>query len=96
MSNEMSKKRLPGFTAEASVYKTNLQYRSSGTQGSGMRNSIIPQAECNPYSAPNSCYNSSVDCYGVVLICEYCCYDEFGRLSEDGTEVCGACFGFPF
>ena len=54
---------IPGFTAEASVYKTNLQYRLSGMQENGMRNSItlssIPSAwRCWRYSWYRCCYNS--------------------------------------
>lgn len=60
---------MPGFTAEASVYKTNLQYRLSGMQGNGMRNSItlssIPSRRsirspwfCYYYYDERCCYNS--------------------------------------
>jgi hypothetical protein len=90
----MKTMNIPGFTAEASVYKTNLQYRSTSSQGSGRNSITLADEPCLPFSQPNQCYTNSTDCYGVVLVCNNCCYDQFGRLSGDESEVCGACFGF--
>jgi hypothetical protein len=93
----MNTMTMPGFTAEASVYETNLQYRATSTQGGGGRNNItLAEEPCLPFSQPNQCYTNSVECFGVVLVCTNCCYDQFGRLSGDETEVCGACLGLPF
>jgi len=30
-------------------------------------------------------------CYGVVLFCNYCVYDESGQFKNSGTQLCGAC-----
>ena len=31
------------------------------------------------------------DCYGVVMTCNYCEYNEAGRFVEAGWEACGVC-----
>lgn len=51
---------------------------------------------CDPYSAPNSCYQTSSTCNLVVLTCQRCCYDQNGNAKGPSSCVCGACFGVSF
>lgn len=35
-------------------------------------------------------------CYGVVMVCNYCVYNEVGVFTGTKKEVCGVCVGLPF
>ena len=35
-------------------------------------------------------------CFGVVMVCHYCVYNEAGVFISEKSEVCGVCVGLPF
>lgn len=51
---------------------------------------------CDPYSAPNTCYQTGSTCNLVVLTCQRCCYDENGNAKGPSSCICGACVGVSF
>jgi hypothetical protein len=84
---------MPGLTAEASIYKTNLQYRSTNTQGISMRNSVYLAGACK-CTDPNCtwmCLSPSpdlckIECQGLTgcaLSRYYCtCGENLGTIHE--------------
>jgi hypothetical protein len=35
-------------------------------------------------------------CYGVVMMCNHCAYDEEGSFVSSGSQPCGVCVGADF
>jgi hypothetical protein len=56
--------------------------------------SAASERPCDPYSAPNTCYQTGSTCNVVILTCQRCCYDANGNAKGPSSCVCGACFGF--
>jgi hypothetical protein len=54
------------------------------------------RSTCDEWGVADSCYDNGTDCYGVVLMCNSCCYDENGIFEEETSDACGACLGVPF
>jgi hypothetical protein len=60
-TKEVIKMNMPGFTAEASHYKSNVSYRAFPSQGTTLTLSITPQRI--PYGNPYGCYKCRGNCY---------------------------------
>lgn len=90
----MNSLNMPGFTAEAALYKMSGRYRLSAAVGSlgDTSTTVYPQA-CNWWTW--------LGCKGSLATCKYTCSLTFGQfwpcvdlcmeLSGAGPGVCGEC-----
>jgi len=76
---------IPGFTAEASLYKTTRNYRRITDGGPASDSRVLPQqfASCT----------TNRSCWGVVLGCRDHCEKFDGSTFSSLWYVCGVCFG---
>lgn len=88
---------VPGFSAEASLYKTSERYRWAKTfmQADSTIQPCLDKQTVIPQQNPLQCWTDT-DCYGVVQMCEDHCYLVDGTRWDSGWYVCGACFGFDW
>jgi hypothetical protein len=96
----MSAMSLPGFTADASVYKTRVHYHSHMARALDQANGVSPQQGCGDIGKPCNtgydcctgfCSYGYCDCFDVGEDCRFgpwsCCS---GQCGADGTCVSAA------
>ena len=102
--------KMPGFTAEASLYERNTPYymiHSVGTDfgeqsviAAGLFDWFCKQFPwiCGETPPPNQCihYKTDTACVGISMWCNDRCRYPDGREGSSGWYPCGLCFGFSW
>jgi hypothetical protein len=79
---------MPGFTAEASVYESHMEYRLTTVHSYGSGSGVIPQLEgcsdCILYTEPGPGGRTA----GIRICCTKICKWGFGCVQSCWAELC--------